>query len=489
MHWRPLLMGLIVAGATDAAGQFRDTLAADRPLRPTPLADAAEARDWPAVVRLLQSGAEVDAAQADGMTALHWAAYRDHAETVRQLIAAGADVKAKTRYHITPLTIACTIGNLDVVRPLVEAGADVNHELAGGETPLLLAARTGDAGCVRKLLEHGAKIDARECGGQTALMWAAAEGNVEAVDALIKAGAELTASTDTGFTAMMFAAREGHAAVVDRLLRAGVDVNAAMSPKQQGGRVPRKGTSALILAVESGHFELAMSLVEAGADPNDQRSGYTPLHMLSWVRKPDRGENPMGDPPPRGSGKLTGLQFVRALAKAGADVNAKLKQGNGGRAVLNPRGATPLLLAAKTADVPLMKTLIELGADPSLTNVDQCTPLMAAAGIGVRAVGEEAGTESEVIEAVDYLIGLGADVNAVDKNGETAMHGAAYRNFPLVVKRLAEHGADADIWNRKNRYGWTPVMIAQGHRPGSFKPSPETVGALQAAMNHVTPRR
>jgi ankyrin repeat protein len=281
---------------------------------------------------------------------------------------------------------------------------------------------------------------------------------------------------------MMFAAREGRMEVVRRLVRAGVDVNEAMHPKASGGRVPRDGTSALLLAVESGHFELARSLVAEGADPNDQRSGFTPLHVISWVRKPNRGENPDGDPPPRGSGNLTDLQFVRALVEAGADVDARLQAGKGGRAVLNLRGATPLLMAARTADVPLMKTLLDLGADPQLTNVDDSTPVMAAAGVGVRAVGEEAGTEPEVLEALEFLLDLGGDVNAKDKNGETAMHGAAYRNFPLVVRFLAEHGADPVVWNQKNAYGWTPVMIAQGQRPGSFKPSPETVDALRAAL-------
>jgi ankyrin repeat protein len=266
------------------------------------------------------------------------------------------------------------------------------------------------------------------------------------------------------------------------LIAAGVDVNAAIDSTKKGERVARDKTSALVIAVESGHYELAMELISAGADPNDQRNGFTCLHVISWVRKPNSGDDANGDPPPRGSGNLSALEFVRAIVAAGADVNARLKSGFGGRAILNPRGATPLLYAARTADVPLLKALVELGADPLIPNSEGATPLMAAAGVGVRAVNEEAGTEPEVVEAIDYLVSLGADVNTVDDNQETAMHGAAYRNFPKVVERLAYHGAVPKSWSHKNKAGWTPIMIAEGQRPGSFKPSPETVDALRLAM-------
>ena len=313
-------------------------------------------------------------------------------------------------------------------------------------------------------------------------MWAAAEGHVDVIDLLVKAGADVEKSTSKGFSAIMFAARQGHTDAAKRLLAAGVDVNSAMQPKSGGNRTPRNGTSALQLATESGHFELALMLVREGADPNDQRSGFTPLHALSWVRKPDRGENEKGDPSPRGSGSVTSLQFVREIAHAGADVNTRLNKGGSGRAVLTKRGATPFLLAAKTCDIPFMKLLLELGADPTIPNAEGCLPLAAACGVGVRAVGEEAGTEPEVLETIDFLLKLGADINAKDKNGETAMHGAAYRNFPKAVALLAERGADPAVWNQKNKHGWTPEMIASGKRPGSFKPSPVTIRAIRAAI-------
>jgi len=446
------------------------------------VADATEAQSWVTFDHLLDEGVDVKAAQPDGMTALHWAVNHGNESAAARLLAAGCDANAKTRYEVTPLAIAATLGQPNVVEALLDGGAEVNANLPGKVTPLLLAARTGDADSIRLLVEHKAELEATERKGQTALMWAAAEGNVEAVDVLIKAGAKVNNANEIGFTAMMFAAREGHIEVVNRLLEAGVDPNATMEPKSSFKRVPRKGTTALTLAVESGHFELAMFLIDRGCDPNDQRNGYTALHMVSWVRKPNRGEEPDGDPAPRGSGKLTSLQFVREIVEAGVDVNMQLEKGKSGKAILNNKGATPFLFAARRADLPLMKLLVELGADPTITNVDGANAVMACAGVGVRAVGEEAGLEPEVLESLEFLIAQGLDVNAVDDNKETAMHGAAYRCFPQVIEFLAKHGAKSSVWNHKNKYGWTPIKIGQGYRPGSFKPSPETVAALEAAM-------
>ena len=148
--------------------------------------------------------------------------------------------------------------------------------------------------------------------------------------------------------------------------------------------------------------------------------------------------------------------------------------------MLSRAGATPFLLASMTADLPLMKMLLELGADPKLPNADHCTPLMAAAGIGCLAPGEEAGTEDEAIEAVKLLLTLGNDVNAVDDNGETAMHGAAYKNLPKVVELLADAGAKIDVWNRKNKYGWTPMSIAEGPPAGKLQAVPRNSCCPQA---------
>jgi ankyrin repeat protein len=288
---------------------------------------------------------------------------------------------------------------------------------------------------------------------------------------------------------MLFAVREGKIAVVRAFLKAGVDVNETIQPvsvpKSTGyvyarERTPRAGISALHLAVANAHYELAGVLLDAGADPNAIGPGYTALHTVTWIRKSGGGDN---DPSPQGSGNMTSLDFVKKLVDHGANLNARMtKRVNVGLTGLNTNGATTFFLAARTADADMMRFLAKLGADPLITNVDNSTPLMAAAGLGTRSPGEDAGTESEVIEAMQVALDLGADINAVDNNGETAMHGAAYKNLPGAVQFLVDKGAKVEIWNTKNKRGWTPLLIAEGYRFGNFKPSPETSAAIQKPM-------
>lgn len=446
---------------------------------PSPLADACERQDWAAAEALLASHTDVNAAQPDGMTALHWAVYHDHAPIVARLLAAGAEVHCTSRYGVAPLSLACVNGNEKIVKMLLDAGADPNTTLPGGETALMTAARTGRPGPVQALLEKGAEVNARERKGQTALMWAAAEGNLQVVDLLLKAGADFRTPLPSGFTPFFFAVREGKTPVVFRLLEAGIPINEPLEPRR-GGPARGKPTNALLLAIENGHFELADALLEAGADANARPAGYTALHAITWVRKPIRGD---GDPPPQGSGSLDSLTLVRRLVAHGADINARLEKGESGRGRFTTTGSTPFLLAARASDVPLMQLLLELGADAQIPNADHCPPLLAAAGVGALGDGDEAaGTDEEALAACKLLLELGADVNAVDDNGETVMHGAAYQSRANLIALFDAHGADIRVWNRKNRWGWTPLMIAQGHRPGNFRPSPETMAAIERVM-------
>jgi ankyrin repeat protein len=450
-----------------------------------PLADAAEKLDRSKVRALLAERVAVDAPQADGMTALHWAVYHDDSEMTGQLLGAGASVTAANRYGVTPLAMACTNGSGVLVERLLKAGADPNRALPGGESPLMTAARTGALAPVQALLSGGAIVDAKDQSrGQTALMWAAAEGHSAVVRELIAAGADVRARVPSGFTPLLFAVREGRLDVVRVLLDAGADVNAAIAaegPRRRfGGPLPRAGIRPLLLAVMNAHFELAAALLDAGANPNADLTGYTTLHAITVVRRPGIGDN---DPAPEGSGRLTSLELVRKLAAHGANVNAKMtRRVNLNNTRLNEIGATPFMLAALTADAELLTALSELGADPSLTNTENSTALMVAAGLATRSPGEDAGTERDVLQTLQVLLALGADVNAVDVNGETVMHAAAYKNLPRVVKFLAAKGARIELWNRPNKFGWTPLAIAVGYRFGNFKPSAETEAAVRDVM-------
>ena len=479
------LMAVFVVGSASTG-----TSAAPRDAR---LADAAEQRQLGLVDELLNSGADVNATQVDGMTALHWASYHDDLDTATLLVRSGADVSAKNRYGVTPISLAATNRNGSLVQVLLESGADANTVVSGGETVLMTASYAGSREVVEVLLKYGADPNATEHRNQTALMWAAAEGHVSVVDALIEANADPQSRLFSGFTSLFFAVREGRTEVVQRLLATGIDVNALLTRDKdakcswcdaRSARPVNDGMSPLLMAVRNGHYELALALVDAGADPNDQRTGFSPIHSVSWGRKPDASDT--GNPSPVGSGAVSSLAFVKEMVARGADVNLRL-DGIKARppqtaSRLASEGATPFFMAADRADLTLMRILVELGADPFMPNVDFTTPLMAAAGLGTTAPLEEAGSELEAHQAVQYLLALGADINAIDANGDTAMHGAAYGNFPTVVELLAAREADPDIWRNHNRRGLTPLFIAEGYRGGGFKLSRPTTEAMNRIM-------
>ncbi|MEM9368032.1 MAG: ankyrin repeat domain-containing protein [Planctomycetota bacterium] len=451
------------------------------PVQASDLADAVQRGDESQLPEKLGE-ADGNQAQADGMTPLHWAVRHRKPAVVARLLAAKADPNARTHYGVTPLAIAAETGDETLVSALCEAGADPNASGAGKVTPLILASHAGHVDVVRSLVDAGANVNATQRKGQTALMFAADAGHVPVMEVLLEAGAERDVTLSSGFNALLFAVRRGHREAAKHLIAAGADVNQVMRPKNSSGRNPRSGMTPIMIAVESAHYRMALDLVELGADPNDETSEFAPLHALTWVRRPQKGDNPEGDPPPSGSGTMTALQFARELVSAGADVNLQLRRGKRPRGRLNSRGATPFLMACQTVDLPYMETLLDLGANPNIANIDGCTALMAAAGVGNHHVGEHPGTPEEVEVAVRMLVDMGLDINAVDKHGETAMHGAAYRCFPQTVRLVALLGADPNVWDHKNSYGWTPLIIAKGYRPGSFKPDPPTIAAVEELL-------
>ena len=486
------VLWLVGAGPTYVVSGFSRTVAAAS--AESPLINAVKAADKAAVRGILDRRADVNAPQADGTTALHWAANGDDSEIVDLLIRAGANVKAANRYGVTPLWLACLNGSAATIERLLKAGADANTAMPEGETVLMTAARTGKIDAVKALLDYGAAVNTREgWRGQTALMWAAAEGHPGVIQVLVERGAEIHARSNGGFTAMLFAAREGRIGAVQALLKAGANLNDSLPVRTRQGTVAaasaaagstpaETGLNAFLLAAANAHYELAAWFLDRGADPNAAPQGWTALHQVSWVRK--AGVSGSNNPAPEGSGNLDSLEFVRKLVAKGAVLDARVTKRPGmGVTTLNSIGATPFLLAARTADADLMRLLAALGADPLLGNEDNTTPLMVAAGLGTQSPGEDPGTEPEVLEAVGVALELGNDLNAVDKNGETVMHSAAYKHVPSVVQFLAEKGAKIEVWNQPNKKGWTPLKIAEGVQRGmNIVSSVPTAAAIRRVM-------
>jgi ankyrin repeat protein len=441
-----------------------------------PLADAVQRQDVAAVGDLLQASTDVNARQVDGMTALHWAAYHDDAELVGRLVAAGADVHAENRYGVTALSLAAENANVEMVERLVAAGADPNTTLPGGETMLMTAARTGRVGAVRALLAAGADLVARESArGQTALMWAAAHREPDVVRVLLKHGAATDARTVArrqfrgtglrsttspagathfgagGFTPLLFAARHGDVASARLLLNAGADVD----------ETGADGNSALVLATMSGHPRLAEFLLARGADPNADGAGYTALHAA--ILRADRS-------------------LVRMLLARGADPEARLIRSTPVPRwtyefvfTLREKGATPFLLAAKYLEPDILRTLAAAGADPLVRTDDGTTALMAAVGHGFsrsttrrsrliapELVAAQWGNEDLVLETVQAAAdaGAAATVHETIRAGETALHAAARYGFTSVVDYLVGIGADLD---GETEDGTTPLDLLEQH--------------------------
>jgi len=418
--------------------------------------DAARNGDREALSALVRKGADVNAAEGDGSTALLWASYRDDADSAALLIGAGANVNACNDSGATPLWAASQNGSEAMVRRLLDAGANPNLALLAGETPLMVAARSGYPGVVEQLLNKDAKVSARGARGQTSLMWAVAQKHPDVVKLLLEHGADVNARSEVwsemmavpphgylpynrqiphgGDTALMFAARVGDLDSARLLVAAGANVNDADA----------WGVSATVLAGHSGFRDLVEFLLKKGADPNAAGAGFTALHEAIMRRD---------------------AAMVSALLDSGADPNTPLRTWTPTRRSstdfhFEPAlvGATQFWLAARFAEPDVMRLLVKHGADPLFVHhsdevvtkkgfahkTDITTALMAATGMGgggTAWVQPAGGREALTLEAVKVAVELGVKVDAADADGRTALDGAKALKYKSVVAFLMEKGA------------------------------------------------
>ena len=457
------------------------------------LIEAVKAGDRAAIRALLRSGADVNAAEADGTTAMHWAAHNGDLQTLDALILEKAGVNTKNRYGVAPLWLASTNGHADVVGALLRAGADPQTTRAeSGETPLMAAAMAGHVPVIQRLLAVGADPKVVDhVRQQTALMWAAAERHKEAVRVLVEAGADLEARSNIGMTPLMFAIRSGDIDTTMTLLDLGADPRATASD----------GTTTLVLAILNAHWELAAKLLDHGADPNGSDPRGRPLHVLALARRANnRGLSPVI--PRRPTGNIDSIDLAKALLARGANVNDRIDWKDlyytPTHLAISPTrvttfvGGTPLYLAAKNCDLELMKLLVANGADPNIGTVQQITPLLAAAGVG-HVIGESAGTAEEAFETVKLLWSLGSDLDGAADfgtgpgaptgtgwSGAGVLHGAVIRDAVELSTWLIAQGVPLD---RKTGTGKTPLDLARGTTLGiNFNVFPDIAEIIEDAM-------
>lgn len=481
----------------------------------SPLMKAVQGGDVKSIKSLLKArGTDVNKARADGTTPLAWAVYENDREVVEALLKSGADVNAANEYGVTPLSLACLNSNPAIIHSLLDAGADVDKARINGETPLMACANTGDVEGVRALIKHGANVNvAEDKTGQTALMWATAEQHPAVIRILVNNGADVHARSRTikepapyvidmkpgesiwgsnypptirfqkisgDFTALHFAAQQGNVESARVLLDAGADVNA---PHPEHG-------SPLVIAVASGHDALAQFLLERGADPNIKDAwGISPLHYAL-----QEGLFMLAGASPKPTDKVGWTRknlnsLVEVLLDYGADANARIEyafpfqdnyflaRSTSNPAMISPVGATPILLAAVSADIEAMNMLEEL-SDIHATTSGGATLFLLATGAGPEKRAMPRGYEQKSIEAAklameweaggvnDRLTHLAEDGPRKGvKDDRTALHFATFRGWKEMVKFLVKNGADI---NARDRYGMTPLMIALGDPEGRY---------------------
>ena len=496
----------------------------------TPLIDAVKSGNQRDIEELLERGADVNGAEADGTTPLMWAAYEGNAEILAMLLEAGADVDAANGYGATAIAEAAIAGDAAIIELLLEAGADANSPNPEGETALMSVARTGNLESAKLLLEAGAEVNATEAwGGQSALMWAAAQMQPEMIDLLLAAGADVNARgavrnwqrritaegrpkdmNHGGFTPLLYAARGGCLKCVERLLAGGADIDLP----------DPEAVTPLILAITNFQFDVADHLVDAGADLDRwDLFGRTALYAavdMNTIASPDRP----------GMASFAGRALIAKLLDRGANPNTQLKlrrpefrNAIGERGADNSlaTGATPLLRAAHAADVETIEALLAHGAIVDLPNATGLTPLMAAAGLGVSPRSNKAryATADDRLRAVQLLHAAGADIHRsiadnrrlekepprdlggpvryhsvhIPPDGQTAIFGAARHGHNEIIKFLVAKGARIDIVDANGatafdmamaRYEAVPLDPPQSARPETVALLTELCAAQQS---------
>jgi ankyrin repeat protein len=444
---------------------------------PSPVADAAMNQDKATVRALVAQKADVNAAQPDGTTALTWAARANDLELVDLLLNAGANVRAANRDGATALYEASESGNAAIIETLLKAGADVNGTLLStGETALMEASRAGSIEAIKILLDRGADVNGRETlRGTTALMWAAVEGHAGATRVLLEHGADVNAQSKKdratqygtagpaaklpegmesgGLTPLLFAVREGSLPSINALVDFKADVN------QTSG----DGSSPLLVAVLNGRYDIARYLIDKGANVSlANRKGWTPLYLAIKHRTYETGTMPV---PPNAD---QALDFIKLILNRDAEVNTRLRYQTEVHVAshviwMKEEGATPFFRASYGGDAEVMKLLLAHGADPQISTADHTTPLMAFAGVGFVLGLVQHRSHAEDMESLRLLLDSGADVNAANDQGLTAVMGAAHRGADEELAVLVDHGAKLDTRDKGTYCGDAVRRTCSGH--------------------------